>query len=174
MSKRIISQHIITVFSDGSILTKEYKPKVVNFDCPDSILQIVAVIKKAIIDITDTMEITDFSTEEDKLVPDFVTHRCVTASINEVSRDFGVTSATVHTKITRYLGMEMDEFKRLVAKYYEHLIMGKEGIPEIILVLEKIAKEKCRNEKSRTESIACIRNMHEEILDTGHRPMDIE
>lgn len=170
MSKHIISQYLITIYNDGSITTKEFNPRNVTYDCPESIKQIAGIVQKAVISISDRMTGSDF--DEENFVPKTITFKCVTQAIADVAAEFNVTISTVHTKITRYLEMSMDDFKKLCAQYYYHLIMGEEGEPDMIKELTSIISQKCKDDYEKAESIGCIKQMHERILDAGHRPMN--
>lgn len=103
--KKVISRYVLEVLEDGSLNLIEFDQAFASVppksECSSSINQIV--------------KICDYILDH----PDDHIHLSTTQGVNHVAKMYGITSSSVHAKITRKLGLSMAEFKKILDEYLE-------------------------------------------------------
>jgi len=164
----LVKKCITEIYDDGSV--KMYEELVNDLDIdfvpnnvrvsydmmntPKSIVQVMAVVSKAhsiFLDIMDhdygcdglNFDDDGRCTIDEECLSKEIIFKCITRAINGVAKDMNVSNSTVHTKITRYLGITMDEFRDYFKEYLIK-ISNKEmdGIKLVDLMMNTVNNNK--------------------------------
>lgn len=123
--KKIVAQYTMYVYNTGEVKLIKKESEDLS-ECSSSIRQIIGIINHVIDN------------------PGKHIHYRVTAGVNHVAAQEGVRTASVHSKITKKLGLSMEKFKELLDQYLNH--ENSE--------LEKILYEACVARTKQADEIA--------------------
>lgn len=122
--KKVIGKYTVIVYDDGSADISPVTERVaVMAQCSSSIRQIVGIVEYVL---------EAWKKDKEKNI-----HYYVTAGVNKVAAEEGVTSSTVHSKILRKLNLGMNQFKELLMVSMEN--KAPEG-DEFVRILRESCK----------------------------------
>lgn len=166
MGRTLKKSYKVNVYDDGTMdwmEITEKDPAIYFPTCPESIKQVMLVLEEAI-SLYHELWCNEIYESEDEAA-----HKAVTSAVNKIALKLKITSATVHTKITRYCGFDMSEFKEYVKDYYDCvLIYAGDRTPKFIDVLKSVVRGKSHNDKEIQDAVDYIDYMHGKILSTGY------